>query len=173
MTSSNCSGTCSAGYYCPQGSLSAFQQECGSPNYYCPEGTHERLAVTPGYYTIFTTTEVGQGLDRIAHTLAKTTSSQILCEEGYFCIRGIRYLCPPGTYGNQTGLTSNQCTNICPKGTFTANTSSITLIFRILGYHCPLGTNQPIACPAGVYGNAAGLSTNLCTGECPVAHFWY
>ena len=29
---------------------------------------------------------------------------------------------------------------------------------------CPAGTNQPIACPNGYYGNTTGLQTSYCSG---------
>jgi hypothetical protein len=39
-TSNECSGLCKAGYYCPLGSSSPTQIECGSkPNVYCPESS--------------------------------------------------------------------------------------------------------------------------------------
>jgi hypothetical protein len=34
---SSCSGNCTAGYYCPSGSVSSVQETCGSPQFYCPQ----------------------------------------------------------------------------------------------------------------------------------------
>jgi len=51
LTTSACSGPCSAGYYCPDASTSATQFKCGGVNLYCPQGSSQATIVTPGYYT--------------------------------------------------------------------------------------------------------------------------
>lgn len=53
--------TCSAGYFCPEGSSSATQEPCGggprgtsfnpAAEYYCPAGTSSRRQVQSGYYS--------------------------------------------------------------------------------------------------------------------------
>jgi hypothetical protein len=49
LTSADCSGTCSAGYFCPAGSVSHRQLNCSSgPAYYCGEVEHARAALGPG-----------------------------------------------------------------------------------------------------------------------------
>jgi hypothetical protein len=52
-----CSGVCAAGYFCPEGSLSAFQIECGSSlglenSVYCLPGSSSPVPVPDGYYSL-------------------------------------------------------------------------------------------------------------------------
>ncbi len=53
LQNSNCTGNCSPGYYCPEGSVSRYEIECSDPSYYCPnEGMFEPIKVDIGYYSI-------------------------------------------------------------------------------------------------------------------------
>lgn len=54
---------------------------------------------------------------------------QAICELGHYCQNGIKFRCPAGTFGNSTGLTSGECSGICPAG-----------------FYCPIGTIDPIPC---------------------------
>lgn len=53
MTSPQCTGECYAGFYCPSGSVSPTQFECGGPEVFCPSGSAwptvrpPRLSVIP------------------------------------------------------------------------------------------------------------------------------
>ena len=51
LQTSDCSGKCTAGYYCPAGSVSATANDCGSAAFYCPEGSGAPVAVRAGYYS--------------------------------------------------------------------------------------------------------------------------
>jgi hypothetical protein len=51
LSTSWCSGYCTAGYYCPEGSTSATQVECGGPDVFCPPGSAIPQNVDIGYYT--------------------------------------------------------------------------------------------------------------------------
>ena len=46
-----CSGVCAAGYYCPEGSTSATQRECGGEHLYCPAGSGAPVPVPSGSYS--------------------------------------------------------------------------------------------------------------------------
>lgn len=50
MPDAGCAGPCRAGYFCPEGSTSAAQHECGSTVVYCPAGASGPLNVTAGWY---------------------------------------------------------------------------------------------------------------------------
>ena len=63
-------------------------------------------------------------------------------------------LCPRGTYGDVSGLTSNLCTAMCPLGTYNDVLGARTID------DCRL-------CPQGKYGNLPGLTTKECSGGCP------
>lgn len=50
------------------------------------------------------------------------------CNPGTYCLNGIVYDCPAGTYGDSYGLYSSKCSGLCRRG-----------------YYCPSGsikTNQ-------------------------------
>ena len=96
---------CEEGYYCPLGSISSTQNECGGSAYYCPRGSSIRTPVSVGYYT----TPIGP-------TRATNRSSQLECPRGSYCIGGIRTLCPAGTYGATTGLFTSACSGPCTPG---------------------------------------------------------
>ena len=40
----------------------------------------------------------------------------------------------------------------------------------LLGHYCD-GTGEPVPCPAGKLGNATGLATAACAGECPAIFY--
>ncbi|KAH7489081.1 uncharacterized protein KRP23_3019 [Phytophthora ramorum] len=50
-TRPTCSGPCAAGYYCPPGSTTPTQRECGSASVYCPAASAKPWEVFQGYYT--------------------------------------------------------------------------------------------------------------------------
>jgi hypothetical protein len=52
-----------------------------------------------------------------------------LCEKGFYCLNERKEPCPGGTYGNQDGLTSSNCSNYCPGG-----------------FYCPKQTINPLKC---------------------------
>ena len=43
-------------------------------------------------------------------------SSQIICELGHYCVGGVKTKCPPGTYGDTTGLSTIACSGHCDAG---------------------------------------------------------
>ena len=63
-------------------------------------------------------------------------------------------LCPRGTYGDVSGLTSSTCTGQCPVGTYNDVLGARTID------DCRL-------CPQGKYGSLPGLTTKECSGSCP------
>lgn len=46
-----CSGLCASGFFCPPGSVSPTQFECGDESVYCPEGSGAPLRVPAGAYS--------------------------------------------------------------------------------------------------------------------------
>ena len=142
LNSTLCSGPCSPGYFCPEGSIQSNQYPCGNYSFYCPEGSSTRQVVSLGYYSI---------PDDINESIR---SNQIPCPPGSYCIAGRKYPCPIGRYGSESFLSSSNCSSDCPKGSY-----------------CPLGSIQPILCPAGRYGSSMNLSNVLCSGECAKGHY--
>ena len=52
LSSETCSGICAPGYYCPAGSISAQQIECGGAEFYCPGHNSHPFRVAEGFYTV-------------------------------------------------------------------------------------------------------------------------
>ena len=138
---------CEEGYYCPEGSISIRERECGDVSVYCPTGSSQPITVSTGYYTVSY-----NGNDEYINTRI----AQKICEKGHFCVDGVKYACPFGTYGAEEGLSSDSCSGLCPKG-----------------YYCPTGAyNGTInRCPAGRYGSSTGLYTSACTDICDEGYY--
>ena len=90
LQTSDCSGACSAGYFCEEGSTRAVQAECGSraalngddpTKYFCPRESAAPRLVKAGYYTACeddTTTSCTQ----------KRRVKELPCGAGYLCANG-------------------------------------------------------------------------------------
>ena len=104
-----CSGYCFAGYFCPAGSIVGTSIACGSSDLYCPIHTLTPNKVPMGYYSIDT-----NNLE-VAETIA-FRAAVIICPIGYYCERGLRYSCAAGKYGLVDGLSSPECSGLCPEG---------------------------------------------------------
>mmetsp|Transcript_4786 Transcript_4786/g.9600 ORF Transcript_4786/g.9600 Transcript_4786/m.9600 type:complete len:915 (-) Transcript_4786:28-2772(-) len=140
-TASTCDGLCSAGHFCPQGSISTTENRCGSPNVYCPQGSAAPVDVPYGYYSI---------------TGAHDTRSAIaICPRGSFCVKGVAHLCPAGTYGSVTGLTNSECSGPCKAGFYCPEGSTY---------------DAQIACPLGTFG-LGGSGTAECSGRCRSGYY--
>lgn len=163
LISDVCMGQCAPGYWCMEASTSATQFRCGGWQLYCPAGSTSPLDVPVGHYSV-------GGLDTASGT---DMSAKLECEVGYYCSGGRRLRCPPGTFGNQTGLSSDSCTGRCEQG-----------------YYCPRGSTSPqerkcgnprFYCPAGIGSRRSALSGYYTLPEgsanavqqriCPIAHY--
>ncbi len=167
-----CSGSCEAGYYCPEGSTSATQNPCGSVDVYCPEGSIRPISSSAGKYTINFINATGSNVSSEQleqKKYNKIQSATSLCTYGHYCIEGQQIPCPLGRYGNTIGLMSSKCSGECTSG-----------------YYCPVGTKEPIICepgfycddgkvkrqcPAGSYGATYGLTYAICSGECTPGYY--
>lgn len=141
-TSPLCSGLCARGYYCPKGSLSSMQSECGGDDFICRTGSPKPQTVLQGYYTIGLTNS--------------TRFYQRLCEPGYFCRHGIRYQCPAGTYGATSGLSTPLCSGKCAPGYYCPSYPGLPSVSQTQNEcgssltYCPEGTgNAPLVVPSG------------------------
>jgi len=159
----NCSGSsqlCFAGYFCPEGSIQGDQWQCGGPDRFCPAGSQQPQMVSEGYYSVG-----GKVLTQNATALARidsleeeatflvyhTRDDQRICEEGHYCVSGIKRRCPAGRFGSEKGLSHADCSGLCAAG-----------------HYCPEGSHNATShrCPAGRYGATMGLSNSACTGRC-------
>lgn len=138
--------SCRRGYYCPSArgkpSTNAKQLPCGSVDKFCPDRSALPQSVSVGYYT-----KGGEGFgnDAIFHR-----THQEICPKGSFCLGGVRYLCPKGTYGEKVGLSSSFCDGFCPEGFF-----------------CEEGTILPLECPENYYSERGWSLCISCNTEIP------
>ena len=149
---------CEPGYYCPENSTSSKMFECGSVNLYCPLGSTLPINVSPGYYTT-----VGYLGDEEYDDPGKINvrDSQRECPKGSYCVDGVKRLCPAGTYGGSTGLTSAECSGKCRQGYFckigaSSDTESKCGNPKV---YCPLGSFSPTIVSNGYYTITGGPLT--------------
>lgn len=101
---------CHEGFYCPAGSLSGDQLECGHPGVYCPLGSSVPTPVRDGYYSMPEYTGlIGTGRRQV---------SERICPLGHYCTNGIKIACRAGTFGASEGLSTGACSGLCPSGHF-------------------------------------------------------
>jgi len=76
---------------------------------------------------------------------------------GYYSGSGatVALACAPGSYNNEYAQTS--CP-LCAAGKYSANASATSCANCPLGFYCDEGTDVPIRCPAGRYGDALKLT---------------
>lgn len=68
------------------------------------------------------------------------------CAPGFYCPRNttVQIPCPAGRYGKTAGLTSAECTAICP-----------------IGHYCVAGSVEPVKCPSGSNRDYCVLNTGM------------
>lgn len=177
LTSPDCSGLCSKGYYCPEGSVSYREKKCqsgtfgssvglGSPEcsgkctagYFCPPGSINSKEYECG---------------PVKYYCPEGSASTMLAKEGYYTTtlktfeddeiedpkldnrHSVAYECDKGYY-----CTSGEKLP-CPAGTYgniTKLTNSSCSGLCPIGYYCPIRTIDPIPCPSGSYTDVEGES---------------
>jgi hypothetical protein len=157
------SSTCSAGHYCPSGTVFSFDNPCLAGTYSdvlfltlpqqcfaCPEG-------------FYCPTGTGGPLNL-----------PIACSAGYYCPAGsaVPLPCAPGTYSNTAYLRSAEECESCPAGSFcnagvTAPSGSCAP-----GHYCPLRTpnNDSFPCPVGTFTAEVNLTDTYQCSVCPAGH---
>lgn len=158
LKASTCAGQCLEGFFCPRGSTSATQNECGGPQVYCPRGSSKPQPVSTGLYSIGSRSLATQ--DQKPDDAA-TRFAQRRCEPGHFCINGERFPCPAGTFGDTFGLTSSTCAGPCVPGFYCPERSIVGSAFPCgsSDLYCPEGSTVPTKaskghCTTGDNGNA-------------------
>lgn len=140
-TSNECSGRCKPGYYCPIGSTSPTQMECGGPNVICPERSTIPRYVRAGYYSN-------------EEDPPNTKTSEVLCPPGFYCPGdGLRHKCPAGYFGYLAGLSDETCNGLCNPGYYCppASTSPREIPCGNATVVCAEGSSTPILVPDGHY----------------------
>lgn len=155
---------CQQGYYCP----SKYEKlPCGNASLFCEVGSVIATQVTDGYYTIS-----GDEQHR---------SDQRICEAGFYCKDGVKYICPAGYYCPDAAMTNplecGDASKFCKEGSIQPQLVS-------KGHYSIEGSpekrsDQKIAplghyakdgllheCPMGHYGDTNGLANDHCSGDC-------
>jgi hypothetical protein len=134
LSSSACSGQCSAGHFCSVNSTSAVQAPCGGVDVFCPAGSGEPQVAAPGMYTV-------------GPTIA-TRNGSLPCPGGSYCTGGVQLPCAAGSFGCADRQSTPTCNGPCTAGYFCppGSTSSQALA-------CGGNAGQPDAamhfCPKG------------------------
>ncbi len=205
---------CTPGFYCSNARTPEPTGPC-NPGYYCPGGakTPNDTVTMAGHYSPAGSAapipcEVGAWMPHTAagecypctpgHYCPDPGSISVtLCPIGTYCTEGSfdPAPCPPGTYNNQTGLSSIMECLSCPPGQFCAsggltapeglclagfacfgNSSlpnpieSDEVTFGDLceaGHYCPEGSGGGIPCPSSTFSSARGLTTESDCTPCP------
>ncbi|XP_026190235.1 uncharacterized protein LOC113146601 [Cyclospora cayetanensis] len=154
------SGSCLPGYYCPEGSSS-------SKEMICPAGTVGR---SPGSKSVEECEPCDPGVTcQIQHG----TLVQLPCSAGHYCPAGssVAQRCPEGTYRGFTGGTSVEDCFKCPAGYFCSGTGlSAPSGTCLAGYICSSSSTSPrptdgisgSACSFGGYCPSGALSKQPC-----------
>ena len=168
-TRHSCDGTCQPGFYCPWGSTSPQEVECGAPDRFCPAGSGAPQPVQSGYFS-----------DQDSPFSQKTREK--ICPLGYFCMSGERFACPKGRFGAELGLSSDLCSGPCSEGYFCPDEASISNKAKDCGgsgVFCPAGSFAPVPVPLGTYSTggfeqrigSSENSTRTSWQNCPPGHF--
>ncbi|GMF37121.1 unnamed protein product [Phytophthora fragariaefolia] len=169
--------SCPTGSYCPQGAASPIL--CPEGSYTNTTGSPTCLTCPPGFYC----------------SLGSADYMNNVCPMGYYCPestqRATQFPCPPGSFGNQTGLQDlSQCTPapggtyidefaaVKPKGncrsgfycsggspTGTPAETTATGGPCLPGTNCPEGSAVPIVCDAGAYCSSTNTNAALPCSE--------
>eukprot|EP00752_Nemacystus_decipiens_P010517 g9365.t1 len=155
----SCSGSCSEGHFCPEGSHRADQYVCGNAAAFCPEGSSAPTAVSEGFYTV-----QGGESDTDRHPwlgVAETRTTQVQCEPGHYCVGGVRFPCPPGYFGNASGLSTPRCSGLCAAG-YVCGAEATTPTEAECGgegdLFCPEGSSSPTKVSNGYYTHTFGAA---------------
>ena len=90
LQTASCSGTCSPGYFCPAGSKTAVEEECGSAAvrngedptmYFCPVGSESPRKVQAGFYTA-----CSDGSTKLCTPNRRV--KELPCGSGFICANG-------------------------------------------------------------------------------------
>ena len=106
------------------------------------QGTDAPISVTAGSYT-------GPGTT----TSSRNQVYQVPCSIGSYCSHGVQALCPPGVFGNASGLTSPACSGPCAAGYYcpSNSTSPQQLPCGDVSLYCPKGCGSPVVAAPGEY----------------------
>ena len=85
----------------------------------------------------------------------RSRDAQSECEPGHYCLKGVRYKCSKGRYGDKARETNSTCTGECEQGYYCEEGSSDKRQFHCGGAHlfCPANSSTPTRVLPGHYTN--------------------
>lgn len=147
-----CSGQCSAGYFCPPGSVQANQTKCAQPGTFCPLGALSVSLAPNG-------------------TMPNADQSGVVdCPIRFWCTGGIAALCPAGRFGNIPQLFTRGCAGACTPGYYcpTGSSSSTQVAcVNTLAMYCPQGSGEPHNVPTGMFADSQRANVY----DCPIGSY--
>ena len=192
------SGLCAEGYYCGNGSSTAFPLDSPSGDicpvaHYCPEGSSTPSPCQPG--TFSNVTGSGACLACLAGFYCEGSTDDphlYPCPPGHYCPQGtefsLQFPCPLSTYSPSTSaIDSNTClpcptgqycngtgldapTGMCDPGSFCVpGSTSPSGEPCEPGFYCPPGANFALPCPPGEY--CAGFALTSPSGFCDPGYY--
>ena len=185
LRTSECSGGCAPGFFCPPGSVdgAAPGSVCPGAAVFCPPRSAAPHDVFVGAYS-----DPPGGVGAVR---------QRPCPVGSYCAGGVRSPCPPGRFGDQPVETSPLCSGPCAPGYY-CGPGSVSRDAAPCGppsLYCPESSGAPrpvppghysvasaaavpceagrycvngsaAECGAGRYGDSRGLASLACSGVC-------
>jgi len=145
----HCDGTCPPGFYCTEATI--IPRPCGSVDLFCPEGSYSPRFVSEGsetYNNRTSLTKLSAGMP-----LSVLRDAERKCPLGRFCVGGVSYLCPGGTFGGQVGLSNERCSGECLPGYFCPSGSSSNMQHKCgnATVFCPPASAYPLKAKDGHY----------------------
>ena len=152
-----CSGPCPRGFFCPVGSSLPLPCDVGSSSLDGAKSEDECTLCPKGHYG-----SIRNSSAVCTQCLAGTFQNELnktachVCPSGHHCSKGAldKTPCSPGTFGNQTGMTTQDQCHPCP-----------------IGHFCVRGADQPAQCPNGAFGAEQRLESAQCSGPCSKGHY--
>ncbi|KPP71460.1 SCO-spondin-like [Scleropages formosus] len=167
------SGLCASGYHCPGGQLSARPQEhiCRA-GHHCGEGSPVERSCSPGSYQASEGQEACDVCPSGYFCPEEAMKQPIPCQKGFYCPIGTtsQRPCPPGTYGNHSGMTKATDCTLCDPGMYCKGSAPSDGAMGDLcpsGFYCPVGSLAPSPCPRGFFSDQVGLSAPTQCWICP------
>ncbi len=125
-----------------------------------PQGTEHPIPVPVGWYSGPGVPDIG---DDLTHQLNVSR-----CPVGSYCEGGVRFPCPGGRYGDETGVSNSSCAGECTAGHYCPDGSSspTELVCGSATVYCPAGSSRPLVAISGVYTIGQSPETRNATLPC-------
>ena len=172
--------SCPGGYYCPKTSPTPIICPGGS---FCPSGAtdspylcSQQDQVAYGPYSKSGASDISECIKTIpdgfyavididsSQNPPVTTTTQVQCPAGTYCIGGKVFGCAAGTYNSKQGSSMSTACLQCPAGSY-CMTSGITVVAST--GTTVIGAALPTPCAAGKFSTTIGAQSSATCQSCP------